>query len=122
MTTTTTTPKVAVNHRAFFRAALDGLSYDNTTRAEAKAAVVAVVPAGASPAQWVAAAETVRLVCRRCAGTGRFITGTLNGQPTGPGGECFRCSGRGTQAAEDGHRNRAHDRHAMVRAFRAMMA
>ena len=52
-TTTTTTPKVAVNHRAFFRAALDGLSYDNASRAEAKAAVVAVVPAGASPAQWV---------------------------------------------------------------------
>jgi hypothetical protein len=32
--------------------------------------------------------------CRRCAGTGKFITHTVNGQPKGPGGDCFRCNGK----------------------------
>ena len=36
--------------------------------------------------------------CGRCAGTGRFITGMMNGVPTGPGGPCFRCSGKGSQS------------------------
>lgn len=35
--------------------------------------------------------------CQRCAGTGQFITGTENGKPTGPGGICFRCEGKGVQ-------------------------
>jgi hypothetical protein len=35
--------------------------------------------------------------CRRCVGTGMFITGMLNGKPTGPGGPCFRCGGNGKQ-------------------------
>jgi len=35
--------------------------------------------------------------CKRCAGTGEFITGNVNGKPTGPGGICFRCNGKGHQ-------------------------
>lgn len=35
--------------------------------------------------------------CGRCAGTGQFITGMLNGKPVGPGGICFRCAGKGRQ-------------------------
>jgi hypothetical protein len=36
--------------------------------------------------------------CERCAGTGMFITGSVNGQPVGPGGPCFRCAGKGRQS------------------------
>ena len=43
--------------------------------------------------------------CGRCAGTGRFITGTLNGRPTGPGGPCFRCGGKGKHDQADRTRN-----------------
>lgn len=35
--------------------------------------------------------------CGRCAGTGLFITGSMNGKPTGPGGPCFRCAGKARQ-------------------------
>lgn len=48
-------------------------------------------------------------ICRRCAGTGKFITGTLNGQPTGPGGICFRCGGKGVQTEADARRNYGYD-------------
>lgn len=37
--------------------------------------------------------------CGRCAGTGEFITGLHNGVPTGPGGICFRCGGKGVQVS-----------------------
>ena len=56
--------------------------------------------------------------CERCAGTGRFVTGTLNGVPAGPGGECFRCHGKGYQTAEDERRNTGYDRYAVSRAIR----
>jgi hypothetical protein len=49
--------------------------------------------------------------CGRCAGTGRFITGTLNGVPTGPGGICFRCEGKGFQDERDVKRNDNYDRY-----------
>lgn len=48
--------------------------------------------------------------CRRCALTGNFITGMLNGQPVGPGGVCFRCNGKGYHTQEDRVRNEIHDR------------
>lgn len=63
------------------------------------------------PQQWVEAAREVRFPCGRCGGTGRFITGMLNGQLTGPGGECFRCKGKGTQNDHDVRRNEVHDQH-----------
>lgn len=39
--------------------------------------------------------------CQRCAGSGMFVTGMMNGKPTGPGGPCFRCSGKGHQSCCD---------------------
>ena len=49
--------------------------------------------------------------CRRCAGTGQYITGVTNGVPTGPGGLCFRCGGKGYQTAKDMRRNAYYDAH-----------
>lgn len=47
--------------------------------------------------------------CRRCAGTGQFITRVENGVPTGPGGICFRCGGKGYQTVKDSTRNQFYD-------------
>jgi hypothetical protein len=63
----------------------------------------------ATPEAFVRAAKTVRVPCRRCAGTGQFITYVENGRPRGPGGRCYRCGGTGTQDAADGKRNAAYD-------------
>ena len=60
--------------------------------------------------------------CGRCAGTGAFITGSLNGKPTGPGGICFRCEGKGRHTAADRKRNHYHDMHAFAAEARRMMA
>lgn len=98
--------------RAEYKAALGHLTYDNASVED----VTRAVGVQLSPSQYVAAITTVRLPCRRCCGTGRFVTGTLNGQPTGPGGDCYRCGGRGSQDAADGARNRTHDAAYMARA------
>ncbi len=58
---------------------------------------------------WLRAARLVRVPCARCATTGRYITGTVNGKPTGPGGDCFRCAGKGYQDTADLYRNRSYD-------------
>lgn len=60
---------------------------------------------------YVRAARKVKFMCRRCAGTGRFITMVENGQPKGPGGICFRCAGKGVQNDYDVRRNEEHDKH-----------
>ncbi len=52
--------------------------------------------------------------CNRCAGTGQFVTGITNNVPTGPGGVCFRCGGKGYQDANDRRRNDYYDRHRVV--------
>jgi len=96
-------------------------AYDNASRAAFDAAVRAIVGEGATPEQWLAATDCVRLRCGRCAGTGRFITGLHNGVPTGPGGPCYRCEGRGTQGWQDGRRNAYYDARAFGRAAHAMM-
>ena len=49
--------------------------------------------------------------CGRCAMTGMFVTGTLNGKPTGPGGDCFRCNGKGYHTHADRKRNWGYDRY-----------
>lgn len=49
--------------------------------------------------------------CRRCAGTGQFITRVENGQPKGPGGICFRCQGKGHHTQADRRRNWGRDQH-----------
>lgn len=69
-----------------------------------------------TPLQFVKAARAARFGCRRCAGTGAFITYVENGVPRGPGGECYRCAGRGTQNDHDVKRNEVHDIHYMSRA------
>lgn len=53
--------------------------------------------------------------CRRCAGTGRFITYVENGVPKGPGGHCFRCGGKGFHTADDRKRNDFYDRQGWYR-------
>ena len=62
--------------------------------------------------------KVVGVRCDRCSGTGQFITMVLNGKPTGPGGECFRCAGKGYQTPEDVKRNEAYDVYSAARAFR----
>lgn len=57
--------------------------------------------------------------CGRCAGTGQFITMVVNGRPTGPGGICYRCNGKGVQNARDEERN---DNYDAISALRYMMA
>ena len=64
----------------------------------------------------------VMTFCGRCAGTGRFVTMVLNGKPTGLGGECFRCEGKGWQTEEDEKRNVAYDKYAAGVACRQMFA
>ena len=71
---------------------------------------------------WVKAALVMRFTCGRCAGTGQFVTYVENGVPKGPGGECYRCDGRGAQNDGQVRRNEAYDRFAFARAAHAMMA
>lgn len=59
--------------------------------------------------------RTIRTRCERCAGTGQFITGSMNGVPTGPGGPCFRCAGKGYQTDADERRNYGYDNFAPIR-------
>lgn len=68
-----------------------------------------------TPENYVAAAKCLRFRCGRCAGTGRFVTYVENGIPKGPGGECFRCSGKGEQTLKDARRNAYHDEHQTIR-------
>lgn len=58
--------------------------------------------------------KNTKNICERCCGTGRFITGTLNGKPTGPGGICFRCNGKGHQTPRDERRNDYYDQHRTI--------
>jgi len=102
-----------LDHRREYVNRRNHACYDNGVTPEAfDAACRALLGEGKHPpAAWLRAAERVRFRCGRCAGTGMFVTGVLNGQPTGPGGDCFRCGGRGTQGWRDGRRNRWRDIH-----------
>jgi hypothetical protein len=64
-----------------------------------------------APCDFVSAAKGLTFKCSRCAGTGAFITYVENGIPKGPGGECFRCQGKGYQTLKDAKRNAYHDAH-----------
>ncbi len=83
------------------------LGYDYADKSEIDAAIEAAVAKSGdrSPVGYVAAATVAAVRCRRCVGTGRYITGTVNGVPTGPGGDCYRCGGAGAQTSDDGIRN-----------------
>lgn len=72
-------------------------------------------------AYYLWAAKRVSFPCERCAGTGQFITGTVNGKPTGPGGMCFRCKGKGRQTDADRRRNYGYDCRMIAREAKAMM-
>jgi hypothetical protein len=48
--------------------------------------------------------------CGRCSHTGAFITYVENGIPKGPGGQCFRCNGKGYHTHADRKRNWGYDR------------
>lgn len=74
-----------------------------------------------TPKQWVQAAKAVSFPCPRCAGTGQFVTMVVNGKPTGPGGVCFRCEGKGRQNDADRRRNYGYDSYAFAKAAHAMM-
>jgi len=89
--------------------------------AKVKAALVTLGKKNPTPADFLDAAKVVRFLCKRCAGTGRFVTGTLNGVPTGPGGICYRCNGYGSQDDADARRNFGADNHAIVRGVAAML-
>lgn len=103
--------------RAEYRAILADMTYDNVTAKEFNALVIA---AGANtPESFVAIAKNMTCTCGRCAGTGNYITRVENGVPRGPGGECYRCQGKGYQTREDAVRNRVFDLHYMARALRA---
>lgn len=58
--------------------------------------------------------EATEEFCRNCAGTGQYITGITNEVPTGPGGICFRCRGKGFQTKADRSRNEYYDRNRWV--------
>jgi hypothetical protein len=60
--------------------------------------------------------------CGRCAGTGMYVTMVLNGKPTGPGGECYRCDGKGYQTPKDEARNVAYDNFSAARSMRVSVA
>lgn len=74
-----------------------------------------------TPAAYVQAAERVKVPCKRCASSGRFVTGMVNGQPTGPGGPCYRCDAKGYQTDADCRRNYGADLQMVARAARQMM-
>lgn len=105
----------AEDYRKRYADALRGLTYDNASVSEVNAAVAVRVGEDATPAAYVEAIEGLAMFCRRCGGTGRFVTMILNGCPTGPGGPCYRCNGKASQTAADGHRNRVHDLHQLDR-------
>lgn len=97
------------------------------TPAEFNAAVASrlldhnITPAEADPKDWLKAAAITGFKCRRCAGTGQFITMVKNGKPTGPGGICYRCNGKGWQNDADRRRNFGYDNHALAEAAHAMV-
>jgi hypothetical protein len=79
--------------------------------------LAAIIPAplrsDAAEAEIAALRGNAKLVteapCKRCAGTGQFITYVENGVPKGPGGPCFRCNGKGIQTVADHRRNYGYD-------------
>jgi len=85
--------------------------------AESSAQIPAELREAAAEAE-IAAIRENRLIdkakCRRCAGTGQFITYVENGVPKGPGGECFRCGGKRYQDEADRRRNYGHDNFAPI--------
>ena len=106
------TAKTVNELRAEYRSIRAGFLHENSreTKANFDEAVRSSVM-GTSPEDFIAAAKDMTTRCGRCSATGRFITYVENGQPKGPGGECFRCCGKGYQTYSDVKRNEVHDMH-----------
>ncbi len=85
------------------------------TSADFDAAVKALIPESPEPKHWIMGALKALVKCGRCAGTGQFVTMVKNGKPTGPGGICYRCEGKGRQNYTDAKRNTYYDKHQIVR-------
>ena len=106
--------------RADYAVAVAYLGYDATRSKDVPAALAAALhlPKSDDPADIAAAhvraAVTAQIPCRRCATTGRFVTGVMNGKPVGPGGPCYRCNGKGYQTWDDGKRNVYADLHRAI--------
>lgn len=119
---TTTKKTLTKTQREYARIADRSLA---GSRAEFTAAVKALLAKKGvqSPveADYLKAAKIVRFTCKRCAGTGQFITGSMNGKPTGPGGACFRCGGKGAQNDADRRRNYGYDCRAFEKAAQSMV-
>lgn len=94
-------------------ARIRGLFYSGSGifTADFDSAVKAKIEDQASPEKWVETAKTMSITCGRCSGTGKYVTMVVNGKPTGPGGDCFRCEGKGTQTYSDALRNWGYDRY-----------
>ncbi len=105
----------AVEYRAIRERMVASYEVDVANNAAFDAAVKARLAkkgvASPTPQQFVAVARGLRFTCRRCAGTGAFITYVENGVPKGPGGACFRCNGKGSQNDADTRRNFGHGMH-----------
>lgn len=68
-------------------------------------------PSSTAKVQDIDASVDGDIPCARCASTGRFITEVVNGKPVGPGGNCYRCAGKGHHNHADRARNLHHDNH-----------
>lgn len=100
---TPTTPPIDVAAlRAEYAKLRASMCYDSCSPAEFNALVAAQLGEAAGPADYVAAAKLVEVKCGGCGGSGVY-----NGHHDG--GECYRCSGKGFQRADDVARNRAYD-------------
>jgi len=121
---TKTTDDIMTIKRAYHRVQKRSLA---KTPAEFNAAVASrllnsnIAPDTAKPDEWLKAARLVGFTCRRCAGTGQYITQVVNGKPTGPGGICYRCDGKGWQNDRDRRRNYGYDSYAAAKAVHADM-
>ncbi len=115
MKTTATKTASTAELRVLFSNIRKRSSAESATVFNAACAALLEKGSDTSPLAWVRAAERVTFLCRRCAGTGSFITYVENGQPKGPGGVCFRCNGKGCQNDSDARRNYGADMHQVVR-------
>jgi hypothetical protein len=77
-----------------------------------------MVPAVATPAEYVYAAERVTCECERCQGSGVYYWGaSVNGVMT-HSGDCYACQGKGRLNQDDFRRNWGYWNYAVANALR----
>ena len=107
--TTTTTTNINALRDEYKRIARRSEQTPETFNAAVAALIASKGIKNPTPAQMVRAARRVAFPCARCGGTGLFVTMVVNGRPTGPGGICYRCGGKGEQTDTDRRRNFGYD-------------